>query len=906
VVAGYEILGEIGRGGMGVVYKARQLALGRVVALKMILAGEHAGPEAVARFRTEARAVAALQHPGIVQIHEIGERDGRPYLALEYVEGSTLAEVLSAGPQPVRQAAGLVEGLARAVQYAHERGVIHRDLKPANILLQNAECRMQNGPAHSAFCILHSAIPKITDFGLAKQLGGELGQTVSGAVVGTPGYMAPEQAGGKNRQIGPAADVYSLGAILYECLTGRPPFRGDTPLDVMLRVLNEEPESPTRLRPDCPRDLQTICLKCLRKDPQKRYASAGELADDLARYLNGEPIRARPLGTWEWGLRWMKRQRAAGLLLAGALAALVVLTVLRLVHPPADAGESNQPTPPEVVREDPPAPQPAEGERLPDDLDLVPRTALGFVTIRGQDILQTVPADRLEQWFRPALGPEARAALAPDADKPDFLWSDVDRVTSVFLKPRSLKEYVEFEKLLASGRFELTITRTNKPYDREAVLRRLGDRRQEKRQNGRTFYVRDDTPPWAVYFAGERVLVQGHPNAVRTFLENVPEPNAPGPLRDALRLAAEGHHLALGFHPPPGTLAEWGEALAAENPAFRPHTELLAEAGSLALTVDLSAGTGSEPTYSARCRAFLFFGDEQTAQKAQESAKAAVTLSHDAARSTIADMKEEGVPFFLAVFGFPADLVKEMVRMLVPVERALPDAVVERDGHTIRVEVVLKDLHDVVGGGMVLGERTARTETRDQLRKIGDALEAYHKQHGRLPPAALTDPDGRPLLSWRVLLLPYLGEQELFEQFHLDEPWDSESNRRLLEKIPNVYKSEALLTRKPYVTTYQVVVGPDTLFEGGQGVRLDGPNPVPDAAILVAETREPVPWTKPADLAYQADKPLPPLGATFPDGFFLLLADGRPRFVSRTVKDDMLRALMTRKGSAEVDLLKLP
>ncbi len=303
-VPGYEIIRELGRGGMGVVYEARHRKLNRLVALKMILAGGHAGPDAVARFRTEAEAIARLQHPNIVQIHEVGEQDGLPYFSLEFCGGGSLEKKLNGTPLPPREAAALVETLARAMQAAHEKHVIHRDLKPANVLLAEA------------------GTPKITDFGLAKKLD-EAGQTVSGAVMGTPSYMAPEQAGGKSADIGPAVDVYAMGAILYECLTGRPPFKAATALDTVLQVVSDEPVPPSQLQTKTPRDLETICLRCLHKEARKRYGTARELADDLRRFLGGEPIRARPVGRMERAAKWVRRNP-----LVTALVALVVLSVL--------------------------------------------------------------------------------------------------------------------------------------------------------------------------------------------------------------------------------------------------------------------------------------------------------------------------------------------------------------------------------------------------------------------------------------------------------------------------------------------------------------------------------------------------------------------------------------------------
>jgi WD40 repeat protein len=307
-VPGYELLGTLGRGGMGVVYRARHLRLNRVVALKMILAGRQAGEGERARFLREAEAAARLEHPNIVPIHEVGEHDGLPFFSMEYCPGGSLAQKLAGTPLPPRQAAALVETLARAMHAAHEAGVVHRDLKPANVLLTA------------------DGTPKVTDFGLAKRLGEGQGQTVSGAVVGTPSYMAPEQAAGKSKEVGPAADTYALGAVLYECLTGRAPFKAASPLDTILQVGIEDPVPPRRLQSKTPRDLETVCLRCLEKQPGRRYATALELAEDLRRFRAGEPVRARPVGAAEHAWKWARRRPA----LAAAYGLLIAAVVLGL------------------------------------------------------------------------------------------------------------------------------------------------------------------------------------------------------------------------------------------------------------------------------------------------------------------------------------------------------------------------------------------------------------------------------------------------------------------------------------------------------------------------------------------------------------------------------------------------
>ena len=330
-LGGYDILGELGRGGMGVVYLARDVRLGRQVALKMIRGGALDDLENQSRFLSEARAIATLQHPNIVQLLEMGTLEGRLYFALEYVPGGSLAQRLDAGPLTPAQAAACLEPLARAVEHAHQQGVVHRDLKPANVLLpggREQESGNNTTTERNVGLTAESSLvtPKVTDFGLAKRLDAADALTQTGVIVGTPSYMAPEQATGGKTEVGPAADIYALGAILYECLTGRPPFLAASALDTLEAVQHEEPVPPRRLQRHVPRDLETICLKCLQKEPAQRYATAGALAEDLGRFLRGEPIRARPVPAPERLWRWCRRNPLATTFLATlALATLGML-----------------------------------------------------------------------------------------------------------------------------------------------------------------------------------------------------------------------------------------------------------------------------------------------------------------------------------------------------------------------------------------------------------------------------------------------------------------------------------------------------------------------------------------------------------------------------------------------------
>lgn len=331
---GYEVLAEIGRGGMGVVYRARQVGLNRLVALKMVRGAEYASPELLARFRAEAEAVARLHHPNIVQIFDYGEHDGLPYLALELVQGQTLAARLGAQPWPDRPAAALIASLAVAVQFAHERGVIHRDLKPANILLESRKGESESSPSEqrTGSPWPQNEIAKITDFGLAKVFRDDAdAQTHTGSVLGTPSYMAPEQASGQGELIGPQTDVYALGAILYELLAGQPAFRGPTAFATMQQVMNDQPVSLRQLNPRVSRDVATICEKCLSKEPGHRYASAGALASDLERFLKDRPIQARRISALERGWRWCRRNPALATLGSSVAMLLLVVATVSLI-----------------------------------------------------------------------------------------------------------------------------------------------------------------------------------------------------------------------------------------------------------------------------------------------------------------------------------------------------------------------------------------------------------------------------------------------------------------------------------------------------------------------------------------------------------------------------------------------
>jgi serine/threonine protein kinase len=342
IVPGYQIVGILGRGGMGIVYKAWQRGLDRPVALKMIRS-DAVEPDSLARFQAEYRHLARLQHPNIVTIYEVGEAAGRPFFVMELLEVN-LEQTLRHRPQPARPSARLVASLARTLHVIHRQGIIHRDLKPANILLRP---RTEGAPAHEPpdDCPLSAFVPRISDFGLARNLAHDDGPTRPGTILGTPCYLAPEQAEGHSHAVTPATDIYALGVILYEMLTGRPPLLGENLLDTLEQVRSGEPIPPTRLVPGLPRDLDTIILKCLRKEPQQRYAGALDLANDLERFLADQPIQARGSPVWERAIRRIRRRPAVTLLslaLGLALLALVGLGLCSHLHAQCNRAEMNE------------------------------------------------------------------------------------------------------------------------------------------------------------------------------------------------------------------------------------------------------------------------------------------------------------------------------------------------------------------------------------------------------------------------------------------------------------------------------------------------------------------------------------------------------------------------------------
>ncbi|MBI1917024.1 MAG: protein kinase [Planctomycetes bacterium] len=865
-IAGYEILEEVGRGGMGVVYKARQTALKRVVALKMILAGAHASRDDLARFQREAEAAAQLQHPNVVQVYEIGEQQGLPFLALEFVDGGNLAHRLrEACPSP-REAAVLLETLARAVQAAHELRIIHRDLKPANVLLASGY-----------------SSPKITDFGLAKRLdlgdtSGKGYRTQSGAILGSPNYMAPEQAGGRNKQIGPACDVYALGAILYECLTGRPPFHAETPLDTVLAVLSEEPVPPRKLNPAVPRDLETVCLACLEKDPRCRYATARDLAEDLHRFLADEPIRARPATRVERAVRWLRRRKAA----VGAVLGLLCLSLTLAFLPWTGS----------VAGPDLPAPGPETKVVLPADLDLVPRDALGFACVRVGDLLKS---DLLEKFQRQLVKDNpALAAFLPLREKERRVESElglnpleIERVTLVVLSP-------------SLGELGLVVLAHKKPIDQTKLLDKLlwGKSRTAKFL-GRSYHASTQPNTLAVHFASDRVVViSGSEPLMKAFLERVPHPDTSGPLLGPLGRASRKAMVVAALNPPAPMIKEWAESLPERFAKLRP----LLRFQSAVLSLDLEPNEKGPSGDAFGVDLQFAYPDADLARQAEEAARTSTGRGPNEFRKQLL----AGAQTFLDGLIGLGSLTSPLLR---PLERSLQDAEVRRDVRSLHL---LLAWEVEVPKGPAVGDDLQRAAERvasaNYLRQLGIAMINHNAVYNYLPPHAIFSKNGKPLLSWRVALLPFLpGNDMLYKQFKLDEPWDSPHNKKLLPLMPKVYAPVGKTTREPGLTYYQVFVGTGSVFDGQRKVsveqvqRADGIQ----NTLLIVEAGEPVPWTKSEDLPFEPGKPLPKLGGLFPEGFHAVFCDYSALFIPKETPQDQVRALITWDGREKVNPRRL-
>jgi hypothetical protein len=849
---------------MGVVYKARQLRPPRLVALKVVLHGEYAGGDALARFRTEANAAARLQHPNVVAVHEAGTHEDRPFLVLEFVDGGTLADRLTKGPIAIETTARLLRRLAGAVQFAHEHGVLHRDLKPANVLLAATAEAGEIG------------IPKIADFGLAKPLTADSSlaagaHTQTGAILGTPSYMAPEQAGGKSAAIGTPADVWALGAILYECLTGQPPFRAGSMVDTLMQVVADDPAPPRRLRPDCPHDLETICLKCLQKDPGLRYASAGALADDLGRFMSGEPIAARPAGRLDRLRRALKQRKEMVYLSAGALAvALVSLLLLEYSR----RAKNSSPAPGAA------AVAPPAAAALPEDLRLLPAGGSMFFSVRLGDLWAREDVRSLAGgWIRLMMlaGGQGRKSgefeekLTEVRQKTGLGVEDVERVTYAMFRggdPGSFALLVALSKSVELPRLQ------------DLIREEMGDKKvylPQRRVNGKTVFLMGGGglgfPRFGFSALTDRLYVLALEPTLGWLAERSDQESRPGPLSPSLTLAALRHAVVLGFNTKTG-LTPWGQAPL-------PVATLLEKVEAITAVVDLPEPGPGQPLTGLSLE---LIGDCAT----EDQARQLLELVRAAMPDLVAQIEAEA----------PSSPAARFLPLLTEPLRA---AEYSQEGPRARMRVRWKwKPEDMVQLQRLYFHKARRAQAEMNLRLLGTALSEYvQANNGRLPPAAAYGSDGRPLLSWRVQILPQLGQQELFKQFRLDEPWDGPNNKKLLEKMPEVYDMiPADLDAKPVPgrTVFRALVGPGAAFEGRQGVPLsDFSDGVAQTAVVVTAGPQ-VEWTRPDELPFDPSRPPARPTGVFSDGFFALFADRSVRFLPASLDEKGWRALITRKA----------
>jgi tRNA A-37 threonylcarbamoyl transferase component Bud32 len=900
----FDLIDRIGMGAFGTVYKARDPELGRWVAIKVPRAGSLAGKEDLDRFLREARSVAQLRHPSIVSVYDVGQADSVPYLVSELVEGMTLADLLTARRRTPREAAELTAAVADALQYAHDQGVIHRDVKPSNIMLDS------------------DGQPHLMDFGLAKRDAGDVTMTLDGQVLGTPAYMSPEQAAGEGHKVDGRSDVYSLGVILYEMLTGALPFRGSTRA-LLYQVQHDDPPPPRSVEKLIPRDLETICLKCLRKEPAQRYATARDLADDLRRFLAGEPIHARPVGRLRKAARWVRRRREVVWMFAGAAGAVVLISVLGIVF----SGEGGPPEapPPAADHAAPPGPAVLVGQDLqplPDDLDLVPRDAFAFLSVRVADLLENQGVRRALQRIGQDI-PEWKQPLATWPEEMERLGgvhpTAIKRATVVMLSLPWSQDQGLVERSFA------LIIKTAKPYDREKVLKGLGGRPDKKERAGQTYYTAgEDSGAEAVSFVKDRVFLAGPAAGVAAFLGHAPAAGTSGPLTDALHEVTDVSQVAVGVSGTPAL-----QLIARKIPAdYQPILPLL-EFQSTTLLVRLTSLLSADrygDTFHVDLR--MSFVDQRLATDGEAAARAGLTRLRKGLAELVPKMDRDSAEEIQALekagMGRFAPLIRWVTQVSNRLEEALREVDLQRQGRTLTIRFPLvADLpewarhwarliraseSDTRAGPEQVLRTVQRPQSEDNLRRLATAIHAYHAKqpHPYLPPHASLGPDGQPLLSWRVLILPLLNENDLFKQFHLNEPWNSPHNKALLEKMPKVFQSPTDTSPKPTTTFYQVFVGKGTLFEDTDGLAVDKIPKSAEKTLLIVEGGEAVPWTKPQDLEYDPARPLPKLGGAFADGFCAVSLDGNARFFPKTLDKKSLRTLISRHESHNVDLGKLP
>jgi serine/threonine protein kinase len=887
----FDIIDTVGFGAFGTVFKAHDPELDRIVAIKVPRSGNLATGDDLNRFLREARSVARLRHPSIVPVYEVGQVESMPYLVSEFVQGMTLGDLMTARRLPADKAAVLMAEVADALQYAHDQGVVHRDVKPSNILLDNDN---------------H---PHLMDFGLAKREAGEVTMTLDGQVLGTPAYMSPEQAGGEGHKVDGRSDVYSLGVILYQLLTGELPFKGNTRA-LLHQVQHDEPPAPRQLAKGLSRDLETICLKAMAKDREQRYGGARALAEDLRRFLNGQPILARPPTALERSVRWLKRRRGAVAAVAGAVGlSLLVGLVVFLVRPERVASDAAVPAPPPSGAISTGSNDPKDAQQvndanqaatipLPADLALVAQDTDAFGTLRVAELVEQPAIKR----FLEQLGKYEEVSSSIQSWESEF-------EKAVGVKPADVERLTVMGPAFGPGAPSNTVIliNTRQPYEREGVLARLVPGASEKQHAGKSYHVAAGPGAKAVHFFSDRVVVTGaSEEALQAFLNRLARADAPGQLRGTLALAEKKYQVAVGLDAQSLLVKIFVQAFTkGVNEAFTGRfapvaegLEVLKEVRTAVLLLNLRSAVfagGDKLQLLLR----LTFAQPDRARRAGEKMRAAVPTLTEGLRAFVDRMAKN--PDILEQFtgGMLSARAGAWVSQFYDqLALALQAIDIRAEGNVL--DIRLNDLTVDVGGlGTFMGDSMRMGQSAGpNLLEMGVALEDYIAEQRRLPPAAIRAQDGKPLLSWRVALLPYLGHKDLYNQFKLDESWDSPQNQRLLDKIPSVYQFAG--PGASTSTSFRLITGPGTAF--------DDTRPLTEAeikdgsanTIALIGTGRPVPWTKPEELTYAPDQSLPNLGV------LAIFADGSVHQLKPGLDEKTRRQLVSRQGTEKVDVAQAP